>query len=383
MKIDLKKIPIRDLVDGYISVENATENDDIKGFNNKLTIRPKYQRNFVYDENQQRAVINTVLKGFPLNVMYWVKRTELEDEYEVLDGQQRTLSICQFISNKTIINYNNSEAIFDSLPADIKEKILNYELMVYFCEGEDSEKLDWFKTINIAGEKLNIQELRNAIYTGTWLSDVKSRFSKTNCAAYLIGKDYVEGSPIRQDYLETALNWINKGNKDKEIETYMLVNQNQPNAIELWNYFNNLINWVKTTFQTDTEEGKKINYRKEMKSVNWGYLYNEFGKNIYDVKILEKQISQLMQDDEVSNKKGIYYYIFTNNEKYLNIRAFTHNQRREAYERQNGICSKCKEHFELNEMEADHITPWSQGGKTSADNCQMLCMKCNRTKSDK
>jgi hypothetical protein len=242
--------------------------------------------------------------------------------------------------------------------------------MIYFCEGTDSEKLNWFRIVNIAGERLYEQELRNAVYTGTWLTDAKLYFSKSNCAAYGIAKDYVNGSPIRQDFLETALDWISNG----KIEDYMSKNQHEPNANELWLYFQNVINWVKVIFPE---------YRKEMKGIAWGELYNKFGSEKFNSAEMEKDIKRLMMDDDVTKKSGIYSYLLTKDEKYLNIRAFTDSQKRAAYEKQNGICPVCKEHFEISEMEGDHITPWSEGGKTQADNLQMLCKDCNRRKGKK
>jgi hypothetical protein len=236
---------------------------------------------------------------------------------------------------------------FHNLEDVEKEQILNYRLMVYFCEGNDKEKLDWFRTINIAGEKLTDQELRNAIYTGEWLTDAKRYFSKSSCAAYGLGSDYLNGSPIRQDYLETAIYWISKEN----IEKYMAEHQHNPNANELWLYFQSVINWTKAVFP---------NYRREMRGVGWGLLYNQFKNEEFDAKKLETSITKLMQDEDVTKKSGIYEYILTKNEKYLNIRAFTDKQKRETYEKQNGICVKCSLHFELHEMEADHITPWHE-----------------------
>lgn len=259
---------------------------------------------------------------------------------------------------------------FHNLQNDQKEQILNYKLMVYICSGTDSEKLEWFKTINIAGEKLTEQELRNAVYSGSWVSDAKRYFSKNACPAYQIGSDYLTGSPIRQEYFETAIDWISDGN----IEVYMSNHQHDPNASALWRYFQDVISWVKATFTT---------YRKEMKGVEWGFLYNEFKDEIYDTKKLETEISELMQDEDVTRKSGIYAYVLTKKEKYLSIRSFTDKQKREAYERQLGICPKCENHFQLNEMEADHITPWHEGGKTTSDNCQMLCKHDNRIKSGK
>jgi hypothetical protein len=358
MRIELHEITIKDIVEGY--VDNAEEG--VIGYNGTLNIRPKYQREFVYDNKKRDAVINTIQKGFPLNVMYWVKNGE--NSFEVLDGQQRTVSFCQYVSgdfsvgNRTFFNLTDVE----------KNQILDYKLMIYFCEGNDREKLDWFKIINIAGEKLEDQELRNAVYTGTWLTHAKSIFSKTNCAAYNLSKDYVSGSPIRQKILETAISWINDG----EIEAYMSAHQHDPNANQLWTFYQNVINWVMNTFTV---------YRKEMKGINWGELYKTHKDNIYDTNELEGKIKILMMDDDVTKKKGIYKYVLTGEEKHLNIRAFTKSQKREAYERQNGICPICSEQFDIDEMEADHITPWHEGGKTDAENCQMLCKEDNRRKS--
>lgn len=360
MKIELHEITIGDVVKNY--VDSAEEG--VIGYNGKLNIRPKYQREFVYDEKKRNAVIETIFKGFPLNVMYWVKNED--GTFEVLDGQQRTISFCQYVHGDFSIN----NRAFHNLTKTEQNTILDYKLMVYFCEGNDREKLDWFKIINIAGEKLTDQELRNAVYTGPWLTNAKLNFSKTNCPAYGLAKDYINGSPIRQDFLETSLKWISNDN----IEKYMSSNQHQPNANELWTYFRNVIEWVKLTFTT---------YRKEMKSINWGSLYNQFKDKTYDTNKLEEEIKTLMIDDDVTNKKGIYSYVLTRNEKYLNIRAFSEQQKRSAYEKQRGVCKNCGKHCDIKEMEADHITPWHEGGPTSTENCQMLCRDCNRRKSGK
>jgi len=360
MKIEPHEITVREVVKNY--VDNAEEG--VVGFNGKLNIRPKYQREFVYDNKKRNAVIDTIRKGFPLNVMYWVKNED--GALEVLDGQQRTISFCQYVNS----DFSIDNRFFHNLTNIEKEQILNYECMIYFCEGNDIEKLDWFRIVNIAGERLYDQELLNAVYTGTWLSDAKLKFSKSNCAAHLLSKDYVDGSPIRQDILETALSWIASG----EIKKYMSIHQHDPNANELWTYFRNVIEWVKLTFTT---------YRREMKDIDWGGLHNEFKNKMFDANKLEQEIQTLMMDDDVTNKKGVYPFVLTRNEKYLNVRDFTQSQKREAYERQKGLCPRCghEKHFELDEMEADHITPWHLGGKTIAENCQMLCKKHNREKS--
>ncbi|MFK7780333.1 MAG: DUF262 domain-containing protein [Candidatus Gracilibacteria bacterium] len=360
MKIELKEISIREVSNGYIN----NDEEGVVGYGGKLNIRPKYQREFVYKDKQRDSVIETIKKDFPLNVMYWVKNED--DSYEILDGQQRTISICEYVSGKFSLDYR----YFHNLEKEEQEQIFDYKLMVYFCEGTDKEKLNWFKTINIAGEKLTDQELRNAIYTGTWLTEAKKYFSKSGCPAYSIASDYLKGSSIRQEYLETAIRWIS----DENIEQYMSENQHEPNANELWLYFKNVIDWIQVIFSK---------YRKEMKGVSWGTLYNEFKDTKIDSKKLEEEITRLMQDEDVTKKSGIYSYILTKKEKYLNVRTFTDKQKREAYEKQKGVCIKCKQNFELNEMEADHITPWHEGGKTTQQNCQMLCKNDNRIKSGK
>lgn len=357
MKIQLKEITVRDVVRNFVN----NEEEGVIGYDGRLNIRPKYQREFIYKDAQRDAVIDTVRKDFPLNVMYWAVNED--GTYEVLDGQQRTISLCQYVAGDFSVEY----MYFHNLTDEEREQLLDYKLMVYFCEGNDKEKLEWFRTINIAGEKLTDQELRNAIYTGTWLTDAKRYFSRSSGAAYNLAKDYVTGSPIRQDYLETAIKWISGGN----IEHYMSENQHAHNANELWRYFQDVITWVSLTFP---------HYRKEMKGVDWGRLYNKFKDNKYDTDALEAEIAKLMMDEDVTKKSGIYEYVLTREEKYLSIRAFTDNMKREAYERQAGICVACGKHFELSEMEADHIIPWVEGGQTTAVNCQMLCRDDNRRK---
>lgn len=362
MKIELKEVKVRDLVENYIN----NDEDGVTGYKGLLNIRPKYQREFVYGVKQRDEVIRTVRKGFPLNVMYWV--INKDGTFELLDGQQRTISICEYVNGSFSLDYQ----FFHNLEKDEQEQILEYQLMIYVCEGKDSEKLDWFRTINIAGAELTQQELRNAVYTGEWLTDAKRHFSKTNCPAQNMASDYLTGSSIRQDYLQTTIKWI--CNQEMEIEDYMALHQKDSNSNELWIYFMSVINWVKTIFPK---------YRKEMKGVEWGYLYNQYKDDKLDTNALEKEITRLMQDDDVTAKKGIYEYVLSKNEKHLNIRAFSQSMKRETYEKQTGICPICKQYFEIEQMEADHITPWCEGGKTSSENCQMLCKECNRRKSNK
>jgi hypothetical protein len=369
MKIDLHKISVRKVVDGY----KDSNEEGVVAYGGKLDVRPKYQREFVYKPEQRNAVMHTVRHQFPLNVMYWIENSS--GNYEVLDGQQRTLSICQYVNG----DYSINDRYFHNLTKEEKDQILDYELMVYFCDGTDKERIEWFDVINTAGEKLTPQELLNAVYTGPWLSDAKLKFSKSNCAAYLLANDggaLLTGSPIRQEYLETALSWINDG----DVAGYMAKHQHDKNADRLWQYFQDVIAWVRKTF---------TNHRNEMANVNWGELYNEYKDKKLSSKKLEEDITKLMQDDDVTKKSGIYPYVLTGDERHLSIRAFNDKMKREAYERQKGVCPWCKKEkkekqkWDIEEMEADHITPWHEGGKTLAENCQMLCKDHNRTKSGK
>jgi hypothetical protein len=287
----------------------------------------------------------------------------------VLDGQQRTVSVCEYVDG----SFSVDDKYFYNLPADKKKEFLDYELFVYVCDGTDSEKLEWFRIINIAGERLSDQELRNAVYAGAWTSDAKRYFSKTGCAADALAGDYLKGASIRQEYLETAIAWVADA-KGQTIEGYMAEHQQEASAVQLWNYFRSVIDWVQAIFP---------NYRREMKGVSWGLLFNAHGQRTdLAPDKLEQAIKALMIDDDVTNKKGIYAYVLTGEEKYLSIRAFTEKQKREAYERQGGICPDCQKHFAFEEMQGDHITPWSRGGHTTAENCKMRCADCNRRKSD-
>ncbi|OGO77218.1 MAG: HNH endonuclease [Clostridiales bacterium GWB2_37_7] len=360
MQIKLNEITISEVVKGY---KDSAENG-VVGYDKRLNIRPAFQREFIYGEKQRDEVIKTIRSGFPLNVMYWSKNGE---DFELLDGQQRTISVCQYINNDYSINYQ----YFHNLTFDEQQQILDYKMMIYFCEGTDKEKLDWFKIINIAGMQLKPQELKNAIYTGEWLTAAKKYFSKENCAAHNVASIYIIGSANRQDFLEAALSWI-ADKEGKEIDDYMAEHQHESTANELWLYFSSVINWVNVTFPK---------YRREMKGLDWGIYYNKFGAGKYDPKVLESKIVELIDNDDVTRHAGIYEYLFDGDEKHLSIRKFTEKMKRSSYERKKGICPVCKKHFEFEEMEGDHITPWHEGGKTIAENCQMLCKDDNRRKS--
>jgi HNH endonuclease/Protein of unknown function DUF262 len=369
MNMEPQKIKVSELVKGYI---DKAEQEGVRGYGGRLNIRPPFQREFVYNEKQRNAVINTVCKNYPLNTMYWAVDG---DGFELMDGQQRTISICRYVQGEFSVMFDDSPKSFHNLPADKKKKILDYELSVYVCEGTDSEKLDWFKIINIAGLKLTEQELRNAIYTGPWLTDAKRWFSKTGAPAVKDGRDkLVNGSPDRQEVLETALDWISGG----KIEDYMSKHQHDKDAQELWQYWQEVFAWVKRVFPNQDSARAKL-----MRGLPWGVFYNKHKNDKLNAADLEKRIAELIDDDDVDSKKGIYEYLLTENEKTLSLRAFDDKTKQKIYAKQKGICPTCKKHYELEEMEADHILPWSKGGKTTPDNCQMLCKMDNRTKSEK
>jgi hypothetical protein len=362
MKIKLHEIPVSDVVNGYIdSAENG-----VVGYGGRLNIRPAFQREFIYKDKQRDEVVRTVQKNFPLNVMYWVLGDD--GNFEVLDGQQRTISLCQYVNGDFSIDHMG----FDNLTGAEWRQILDYPLMIYICEGTDKEKLDWFKIINIAGEQLTTQELRNAVYTGEWLTEAKKYFSKQGCPAYAIAGNYLNGSPIRQNYIETAIRWLAAADGE-EIEDYMAQHQHDTNCNEIWLYFQTVINWTRATFPK---------YRKEMKGLGWGIFYNKHATGKYDPTQLEASIVCLMEDEDVTKNSGIYEYLLDGEERHLSIRAFSPKMARAAFERQKGVCAKCKREFGIGEMQADHITPWSKGGKTTPENCQMLCDDCNRRKSN-
>lgn len=371
MKIEMHQIAVRDVVDGYLdSAENG-----VVGFHGRLDIRPAFQREFVYKDAQRDEVVRTIRKGFPLNIMYWSKSGKNEggeEVYELMDGQQRTISICQYVNG----DYSIDDRGFANLTKEEQGQILDYKLNIYICEGSEAEKLEWFKIINIAGEELTAQELRNAIYTGPWLADAKKKFSKNACVGMKIGEDYLKGELNRQAILETVLSWI--ADRDGcSIEGYMATHQHDDNAEELFEYFKKVINWVKVVFPTP--KGKKPN--KEMKGIKWGVLYNKFSATVK--ASLADKVDKLMADEEVTSKKGIYEYLLDGEEKHLSLRAFRESEKKTAFAKQKGKCPMCEGIFEYDQMAGDHILPWSKGGKTELSNLQMLCIDCNLKKSSK
>lgn len=377
MKITEKKVTVKELC------ENYKDNGDggVFGYNNRLTIRPSYQREFVYKDAQRNAVIETVRHNHPLNVMYWSKTGD--DTYEVLDGQQRTISIARYLNKDFPIKIAGNDKFFQNLTDSEQEQILKYEITVYICEGTEAEKLEWFKVINIAGETLTDQELLNATYTGTWLADAKNYFSKRNCVADKLAEGYIKGTPIRQDYLEKVLAWIADRDNLESGQMYMAIHQHDEDANDLWLYFQTVINWAKMLFPTQ---------RKGMTdSQDWGLLYNKYHSKQYNSNTLEADIQKLLLDDDVTKNSGIIPYVLSDrtrhDEKSLSIRAFSEAQKRRAYERQGHKCPCCvrngvETEYEYSEMQGDHIIPWSRGGRTVDENLQMLCRKCNNDKRD-
>lgn len=373
MKITPINVTVADLARNY----KDDGDGGVYGYDGKLCIRPNYQREFVYSDKQRNLVVDSVYNQKPLNLMYW--SLSEDGTYELIDGQQRTISICEYVNDEFSVNFNGDDRFFHNLTQAEKDQILNYELSVYVCDGTDKEKLEWFQRINIPGAVLTHQELLNATYAGPWLSDAKNYFSKRNCVAGKFAEGYIKGNPIRQDYLEKALAWIADNEGLDSGQMYMAKHQNDEDANELWIYFQSVINWAKTLFPAP---------RKGITDVQeWGILYNRYHGQKYNSNTLEVELGHLILDDDVTRKSGTIPYLLSlrtkADEKSLAIREFSLAQKMRAYERQKGICPRCNQHFEFDEMQGDHIVPWSKGGKTSDDNLQMLCRKCNNDKSDR
>lgn len=379
------------LVDGYsdttrtVNQEDSSDPGRITGFGGKLNIRPPYQRNFVYVGEDLHAVLRTVSHGHPLGVMYWMKNAD--GGYEVLDGQQRIISIAQFVAEQRyscggLFNYAKDEVkTFGSLAAAEQKAILNYKLLIYVCEGDDRAREEWFKTINIKGKELSDQERRNAIYYGAWLDDAKERFSWNNCPGYQKGNRHIGGAVKvnRQGYLQKAIEWAALGGGktgEAAITDYMAKHRNDKNAEALWDDFCRVIDWAETVFPECFPA---------MKGADWGQLYcaHKDGKHEAKAAKYAARIKKLMADGDVNNYPGIYEYILTGRERHLNIRQFDARDRQAAFARQNKKCNACKQPFALKKLQADHIRPWSEGGPTVLDNCQLLCAECHADKTAK
>lgn len=387
MKTILKTdLTVRDINDGF--VYNEYEGKGLFGWGGKLTIQPEYQRNYIYaDGKRDVAVVDSLLKGYPLGLLYFVKVGD--DKYEILDGQQRVTSFGRYITSKFAIkDEHGMEQYFDGLAKDLQDKILDSQLTIYICEGEESEIKEWFKTINIVGVPLNNQELLNAIYSGPFVTMAREEFSNSNNANIQKWEAYIKGTVNRQDFLATALDWVSKGNIDK----YMSQHRFDTNINELKTYFNSVITWSSTVFK---------DVKSDMKGLEWGRLYETYHNNSYDPNKVSVKLCELYADPQVQDTKGICEFILggCKDTKLLNIRVFDDTTKRVVYERQTqdakskGIsnCPLCAlghdntkdKIWELKEMDADHVTAWSKGGTTDIDNCQMLCQTHNRAKGNR
>ena len=385
MEIKRVSIKVVDLCDGY---KNDSEEDIERGvyaYHGKLCVRPAFQRMFVYDKKQENAVIDTALKGFPLNIMYWVDNGD--GTYDCLDGQQRTISLCNFVDGISSFQApwlkDNARIYIHTLKRidpDLYAKFMNYELEVYICHGTKAEQMEWFKTINIAGEELYPQELRNASYVSRWLTDAKRYFSKANasstakCPAERLGGQYTNKNANRQEILEQVISWRIGSKEDADICNYMEAHINDKDASDLWNYFNNVINWITTVFYET--------YDKGMATVNWGKLYNDYHTEDFDADEISEKFNELMmykatKELDISVAK-ICEYCITRDETLLKHREFNEAQKTTMYNQQRGICPDCGKHYLKAEMHAHHIVPWYNGGVTELANGVMLCEECHR-----
>jgi hypothetical protein len=383
LKTDLT---VRDICEGF--VYNELEGKGLFGWGGRLTIQPEYQRNYIYNDGKKDvAVVESLAKGYPLGLIYFVKAAP--DRYEVLDGQQRITSFGRFATGKLAIkDANGMEQYVDGIAADIRERIMNAPLTIYVCEGEESEIRQWFKTINIAGVPLNEQELLNAIYSGPFVSRAKEVFSNSQNAAIQKWSAYVRGSAARQDFLATALDWVSKG----RVEGYMNKHRFDADIKELETYFTSVIDWIESVFAEP---------RDEMCGLRWGELYERFHKTAYSPAHVAKRVAELLDDDYVSEKRGVFEFVLggETDTRLLNVRCFDEKTKKAVYAKQTidakkkGVsnCPLCAvghdanaaRIWELKEMDADHVAAWSKGGETSAANCQMLCKTHNRAKGNR
>lgn len=388
MKTTLRTdITVADICDGF--VYNQLEGKGLFGLGGKLTIQPEYQRNYLYADkggDKEQAVIHSLLKGYPLGLIYFNQVGE--DKFEVLDGQQRITSIGRFVTNKFAITDDGNPKNFDSLPADQQDRIRQSKLLIYECEGTETEIKLWFQTINIAGVPLNAQELLNAIYSGPFVTKAKEAFSNSQNANIQKWSAYIKGSANRQEFLECALDWVSKG----DIGAYMSAHRNDTHINNLKNYFDSVIDWVSAVF-TDVHA--------EMKGLAWGRLYELYHSTSYDPKQMAQAVQQLMADTDVTNHKGIFEYLLGGSQdtKLLAVRVFDDKVKKAVYGKQTqaaeaqGVsnCPLCaigpdankSRIYKLTEMDADHVSAWSKGGDSSAKNCQMLCTTHNRAKGNR
>ncbi len=389
METSLERYSVRDVCDGF--VYNELEGKGLFGLSGRLTIQPEYQRNYIYNDGKKDvAVIESLLKGYPLGLIYFNKLDD--DALEVLDGQQRITSIGRFVTGKFAIRLDEREQTFSSLPKEHQQKLLSSELLVYECSGTESEIKDWFKTINIAGVPLNEQELLNAIYSGPFVTACKAEFSNSNNSAQSKWSAYVKGDPKRQEVLATALKWVADAG-DVSVDSYMASHRHESSIDQVKTYFNTVIDWASQVFPGTPE--------KEMRGLEWGGLYERFHTNSYDPKQLGERVRELRSDPDVTSRRGIYEFLLGGEAetKLLEVRVFDSKMKNTAYKRQTedaearGVsnCPVCasgtnrnkNKIYDLKEMDADHVTAWSKGGATTLENCEMLCVTHNRSKGNK
>lgn len=387
MKTTLRtNITVKDICDGF--VYNELEGKGLFGLSGKLTIQPEYQRNYIYaDGKRDVAVIDSILKGYPLGLIYFNKVSD--DNLEVLDGQQRITSFGRFVTNKFAIqDERGMQQYFDGIAADQRKKILETKLLIYECEGAETEIKDWFRTINIYGVPVNPQEILNAVYSGPFVTLGKAEFSNSQNANIQKWSAYISGSANRQDFLECALNWVSQGN----IDEYMSRHRYDKNIKELKAYFTSVIDWVSTVF-SDVEN--------EMRGLEWGRLYEQYHHASYNPTKVSKEVQKLYADPYVKNRKGIFEYILGGSvdTRLLDVRVFDEATKTKVYATQTAKakasgesnCPLCavghdankNKIWKLNEMDADHVAAWSKGGATDIKNCQMLCKTHNRAKGNR
>jgi len=387
MKTTLKTdITVKDICDGF--VYNELEGKGLFGLAGKLTIQPEYQRNYIYaDGKRDVAVIESILKGYPLGLIYFNKVSD--DNLEVLDGQQRITSFGRFVTNKFAIqDERGMQQYFDGIAADQRKKILETKLLIYECEGEETEIKDWFKIINIYGVPVNHQEILNAVYSGTFVTLGKEEFSNSQNSNIQKWSAYISGSANRQDFLECALEWVSKGS----VDDYMSRHRKDKNITELKTYFNSVIDWASTVF---------MDVESEMRGLEWGRLYEAYHKTAYNPTKVSKEVQKLYGDPYVKNRKGIFEYILGGSvdTKLLDVRVFDDAAKKSVYSTQTtkaeasgkSNCPLCaighdankSKIWKLNEMDADHVAAWSKGGATNIKNCQMLCKTHNRAKGNR
>ncbi|MGN0833543.1 MAG: HNH endonuclease family protein [Kiritimatiellia bacterium] len=382
----LTDLTVADICEGF--VYNELEGKGLFGWGGRLTIQPEYQRNYIYNDGKKDvAVVDSLVRGYPLGLLYFVKTAE--GKYEVLDGQQRITSFGRFVTGKFAIRVDGMEQYFDGLPENLKVRVTSAPLTVYVCEGTESEIREWFKTINIAGVPLNEQELLNAIYSGPFVTKAKEMFSNSQNAQVQKWSSYLRGDVRRQDYLATALAWVSRGGA---VSAYMSAHRLDAEIGELATYFKSVIDWADGVFST---------IRPEMRGLEWGRLYETYHQTPYAPAAVEVRVAALMADDHVTDRRGIYEYVLggEHDTQLLNIRVFDKATAKQVYEQQTAAaraahtsnCPLCAVGHGANaakvwafgEMEADHVTSWSRGGATTAENCQMLCKTHNRAKGNR